>query len=83
VSTVDPEKRALIEQELNRAADWLRYLPGNWLIYTSQPAKVWYQRLSQLPGMEARNMFICEVDLNNRSGFLRTSAWDWIRKDRS
>jgi hypothetical protein len=82
VDPVDSGSRLLIEKELNRAADWLRYLPNSWLIYTSQPAKIWYERLSKIPGMKDGVLFICEVNLENRAGWLKKTAWDWISKAR-
>lgn len=82
VNPVTPENRALIEKELNKAADWLRYVPNCWLIYTVQPAKVWYDRLSEIPGMKDGNLFICEVNLKNRAGWIKSSVWDRIRKGR-
>jgi hypothetical protein len=83
VSPIDPGQQALIEEQLNRAGDWLRYLPNCWLIYTSRPAKVWYSRLSSIEGLKnSSNFFICEVDLHNRGGWLKKTVWEWINKDR-
>lgn len=83
VSPVDDTYRELIELKLDKAADWLRYLPNCWLLYTAQPARVWYERLSDIETAKGRNLFIIEVELSNRAGWIKTSAWDWINKTRS
>ena len=82
INPVDSDYQDLVEEALNRATDWIRYLPNCYLIYTGQPAKVWYQRLCDIDTTKDRNFFICEVDLTNRAGWMKTSAWKWINKDR-
>ena len=83
VNPIDQTGRKLIEKKLDKAADWLRYLPNCWLIYTAQPARVWYERLSEVTEeIEGCNLFIAEVNLRNRAGWIKTSAWDWINKKR-
>jgi hypothetical protein len=73
-----------IQGVLNGATDWYRYSPNCWLIYTNNGPGIWNKRLKNLPGMtEHASYFICEVNLQNRSGWLRQSVWDWINKDRS
>lgn len=75
-------ERAVIEQALNKAKDWLRYGPDCWLIYTSRSPKSWSEDLMGLAGMKQHTFFICEVNIKNRSGWLQRSAWDWINKTR-
>jgi hypothetical protein len=81
-SPITPEQQTLIEKKLDKAVDWLRYMPGCWLIYTAQPAEVWFERLSGITGLKSGSVFVCEVDLENRSGWLKRSTWDWINKPR-
>lgn len=82
ISPCDSDLRSLIQAKLDKATDWLRYSPECWLIYTGQPAKVWYERLTEIAGVKERILFICEVDLSNRGGWIKQSAWDWIKKER-
>ena len=82
VNPTSPELRESVEEKLNKAADWLRYNPNCWLIYTSQPAKVWYERLSEISDIKDGSLFICEINIRNRAGWLKTSLWDWIKQER-
>jgi len=82
INPTSSELREAVEGKLNRAADWLRYNPGCWMIYTSQPAKIWYERLSEIPGIKDGSLFICELNIGNRGGWLKPSVWDWIKEKR-
>jgi hypothetical protein len=82
VSPSDYDLRLLIQAKLDKAADWLRYSPECWLIYTSQPAKVWYERLTEISDIKERSLLVCEVNLSNRAGWIKQSVWDWIKKQR-
>ena len=82
-SEITPADKSSIERRLNKARDWFRYAPNCWIVYTAQPAKVWYERLKELPEMKEKRFFICEINLENRAGWLPTSAWEWLKKDRS
>ena len=72
-----------IETKLNDAKDWLRYAPGCWLVYTRQTADTWYERLADVVSAKGTQVFICEVNLEERSGRLSPSAWSWIKNVRS
>jgi hypothetical protein len=76
-------EKALIEEKLNKAKDWLRYAPHCWLIYTAKNPTHW---ANVLRGERALNgkmtFFICEVNLQDKSGWLYESAWKWINKQR-
>jgi hypothetical protein len=75
-------ERVAIEQVLDKARDWFRYAPNCWLIYTSRSAKSWQDDILKLPGMKSHTLFICEVNIQNRSGWLYPSTWEWIDKSR-
>jgi|GEM_PF-2495903 hypothetical protein len=75
-----PTKEA-IQTILDGAKDWIRYSPNCWLIYTSKSAQEWHDKLFSLPGMKNNtSYFICAIDQNDRSGWIRKSVWDWINK---
>ena len=77
-------ERASIETVLNGAKDWFRYAPNCWIIYTSRDADTWYDKLRSVPGMESHtSFFICELNTDNRAGYLKTSFWEWIDKART
>lgn len=78
-----PDRKA-IETVLNKAKDWYRYAPNCWIIYTSRDADYWYEKLALVPGMKNHaSLFICELDLHNRSGWMPIKFWEWIKEQRS
>jgi hypothetical protein len=76
--------RAAIEEVLNKATDWFRYAPNCWIVYTKNSPNVWKDRLRKIPNMDdGTSFFICELNIDNRSGWIRQTAWDWINKNRA
>jgi len=76
-------EKALIEERLNKAKDWLRYAPNCWLIYTAKSPVHWANVLKSTDKIkEGTTFFICEVNLKERSGWLHEEAWKWIDKAR-
>ena len=70
-----------IEKALDRASDWLRYMPYCWLIYTAQPPRIWYDRLRPMLG-NRDHLLIVTVELDERAGWLPKSVWEWINSER-
>ncbi len=71
-----------IEAKLDKALDWIRYAPGCWLIYTEHSAQTWYSKIFELPELTGALVFLCEANLEDRSGHMSPLAWDWIKKIR-
>lgn len=72
-----------IRKVLNKATDWVTYAPNCWMIYSKQPmAETWYTRLRKVVH-EDDSLFVCELDISNRQGWLPQNVWDWIDKDRT
>ncbi|MGC2411464.1 MAG: hypothetical protein WA459_02060 [Stellaceae bacterium] len=65
-----------------KALDWCRYAPNCWIVYTSSSAERWYERLRPFISDEDC-LFIVEINLDERQGWLSRSTWDWLDKDRS
>lgn len=80
---VTEERLGTVEEVLNKAADWVRYVPNCWLIYTGRDAEVWHQRLKNIPWITQQQYFICEIDIHNKAGWLPKAVWEWMNKDRS
>ncbi|MGY4469334.1 hypothetical protein ACVWWK_005043 [Bradyrhizobium sp. LB9.1b] len=73
---------AQIKGVLNKAVDWVNYAPNCWMIYTSTTsAATWYARLRKVVDNDD-SIFVCELNLDNRQGWLPQNVWDWIHKDR-
>jgi hypothetical protein len=65
----------------NKAVDWARIAPNCWIIYTTSPAKVWYNRIK--PHLdEGDHVFICRLDMTERQGWLPKWTWEWMNKKR-
>lgn len=68
-----------LEPVFNKAVDWLRYAPNCWIVWTSSDVQKWKERLKPCLG-EHDYMFICELNINNRQGWLPLWMWSWINK---
>ena len=66
----------------DQAEDWLRYAPNCWILWTDQPASVWFDRLRPFL-REKDNVFISGMDITHRQGWLPRSSWEWIKKYRA
>jgi hypothetical protein len=71
-----------IEAVLNKAKDWIRYLPNCWLIYTSRSPESWFKDLEGVPKMDKHSFFICEINPKNRAGRMYPGVWQWADKSR-
>ena len=75
--TIVPQIRASI----NQAKDWYRYAPNCWIVYTNRSPEKWYEILKPKLN-DDDHMFICELNIGNRQGWLPQGAWDWLDKER-
>lgn len=71
-----------IENILDKALDWIRYAPNCYILYTTRDVQTWYARLRKVLH-EKDNIFVVELNIENRQGWLPRSVWEWIKKDRS
>jgi len=67
---------------LDKAKDWVRYSPNSYILYTTTSVQTWYTRLRRILD-EKENIFVVELNIENRQGWLPKSVWEWLRKDRS
>jgi hypothetical protein len=71
-----------IEKVLDKAMDWVRYAPNCYILYTRTDVQTWYARLRKLLH-EKDNIFVVELNIENRQGWLPKYVWEWIKKDRT
>lgn len=73
--------QADVENKINQALDWIRYSNGLYIVYTTSDVNKWQERLSRLvkPG---GNLFICEINVKVRQGWMSKAFWEWIKKSR-
>jgi hypothetical protein len=75
---------AELKKVFSTALDWLRYDPHCWILYTTTDLDIWRDRIRNVPGIKPSDgFFLCEININVRSGYLGKFAWDWLRKDRT
>lgn len=71
-----------ITQVLNKALDWVNYAPNCWIIYSRRDeAEHWYTRLKKIVHNDD-SIFVCELNIENKQGWLPTNVWDWLNKNR-
>lgn len=69
------------EKKMNLAIDWYRYHEKAYIVYTSSNVDKWQERLLEFVKDEGI-LFICELNIEKRSGFMTTDFWDWLKKER-
>ena len=67
-----------IQATLDKAVDWVRYAPNCWLVWTSTSPQKWYARLKPHIN-DGDHLFICELNIDMRSGWMPKSFWDFIK----
>jgi hypothetical protein len=70
-----------IRKTLSTARDWYRYAPNCWIVYTNRTADKWFELLKPKLN-DDDHMFICELNIAMRSGWLPEGAWTWLDKER-
>jgi hypothetical protein len=71
-----------LENKLNLAIDWYRYDTGLYVVYTTSSVEKWQQRLLPLVNIDGR-LFICELQITSKNGWMNKDFWDWINQPRT
>jgi len=72
---------AEVEKKMNLSLDWFRYDTSCYVVYSSSDVNKWFERLRPLVDPKGR-LFISEIDIHNRNGFMTRDFWDWLKKER-
>ncbi|KIC90267.1 hypothetical protein OI18_23375 [Flavihumibacter solisilvae] len=70
-----------IEAKMNLALDWIKYGNNVWIIYSTATLEKLMTRYKSLVEPEGR-LFICEINIVNRKGWMNKGFWDWLKKKR-
>ncbi|MFA6198127.1 MAG: hypothetical protein WC734_03170 [Patescibacteria group bacterium] len=70
-----------VEQKMNLAVDWFRYNSKNWVVYSTSDVEKWVSRLQPLVEPTG-DLFVCELNIQNRNGWMSKKFWEWIKKER-
>jgi hypothetical protein len=74
-------EQAEIERKLNLALDWFKYDESIWIIYSTATIEIWMKRLKPF-AQAGGNLFICELNISNRNGWMSKDFWKWLREKR-
>jgi hypothetical protein len=70
-----------IEENMNLLLDWIRYDENCYVVYSNSTIRQLNMRFRPLVEPDGR-LFICELNIENRNGWMAKSFWSWIRKER-
>lgn len=70
-----------LEKKLDLAVDWYRYETGLYVVYTTSTVKKWQERLLDLVKEDGR-LFICELQITTKNGWMNKDFWEWLKKPR-
>lgn len=70
-----------VDEFMNKSLDWYRINRMTWIHYSNSTPEQLYARLSPLV-KESGSIFICELNVKNRQGWMKKSFWDWLKKER-
>ena len=79
---IRPRKGISAEQvveRMNLAIDWIRYASNVWILYTTADEDKWQVRLKPLVEPDGE-LFICHLDIQQRSGWMSQKFWEWIQQ---
>jgi hypothetical protein len=83
--TVNCYARPVPEEQLTKlfdtSLDWIKYAPNCWILWTTTSPQDWHPYIRRV--LHEDDIFlICELNMENRQGWLPRRIWDWIRKER-
>lgn len=61
--------------------DWRHPLESTWLLYTTENADQISSKLRISGNMDNRDLlFVCELNIKDRQGWLDKEVWNWIKE---
>ncbi len=73
-------KNLQINRILEEHINWIKYMPNCYIVVSIESIDTIYNKIKTLLG-EGEHVFICELKLANRQGWLPKSVWKWIREN--
>lgn len=68
-----------LEEALDKAVDWIQFFPNCWLVFTGVSSKSWFKRVQRVIG-DRRRIFVCDVEIAERGGYMPRVFWDFLAK---
>ena len=76
-----PLKKYLkINTFMEESINYIKYMPNCYIMYTDICIDKIYRNIKSILD-EGEHVFICELNLANRQGWLPKSVWNWIREN--
>ena len=57
--------------------DWYRYDPNLYILHTTSDVDKWQERLFDFVKNDGK-LFICELQIENRNGWMNKDFWNWL-----
>ncbi len=77
------ESSVSVEAMMNELDDWFKYAENSWVVYdenrNAKDMLAMFRPLAESGGA----LFICQLNVQDRQGWMIKRFWDWIKKDRS
>lgn len=70
-----------VTKKMNLGIDWFKYNRNNWVVYSTSNVEQWMGRLRPLVELTG-NLFVCELNIQNRNGWMSKRFWEWLKKSR-
>ena len=72
-----------LKEQLDKAIDWLRIVPGVYFIRTTSDSEKWFNRLNE--ALHNNRFFLIKIDISDDDyvGRLPKEKWDWIEETKS
>jgi len=83
VASLNPGSNMLhVQQLLDSSHGWWRISPSSWVVCSPDAtAQFWTERLTPLVRPHG-SLFICELNAEQRFGWMGTSFWHWFEEHR-
>ncbi|MHB8383402.1 MAG: hypothetical protein ACYDC3_13825 [Candidatus Binataceae bacterium] len=67
-----------LKTQLNKAIDWIHYMPNCWIVLTTSDPMRWYERLASLLG-DSDFVLIAPIDMEEARGWLPNWVIEWTK----
>lgn len=71
----------MVKKKIDLSLDWFKYDKSMWIVYSTSDVKKWQTRLKPLVEPSG-NLFICEINPQNRNGWMSKKFWEWLKKEK-
>ncbi|KLI59518.1 hypothetical protein [Brachyspira hyodysenteriae] len=78
IEDIDKIEWKQFKEKIDLAIDWLKIMPNSFILRTTSSTSVWYARLH--PILSNTTFFISEINIDNRTGLMSKSKWNWLNK---